>query len=273
MEAFSIDNRPSLKAIETFVVVSEEGSISGGAHRLATGVSTVSVRLSNLEQSLGTKLIQRNAQRFELTDAGKLFKQRALRILDELDGAATDLISGTTSPLLTFRLAVVEDFDNHIVPLWLNALRSEFPDSRFVLKSGPSHQSYSALTSRSADMIVAVDTMDPVDWIEEHPLMRDPYMLVTSKQVPEGADLSELLQYPFIRYSAEQQMGRQIETQLRRVRAIPPKTFEMSTNQALFAMVAARFFSLSSSNVFLRRELYSSISTSSLNNSEIVTFK
>ena len=34
-------------------------------------------------------------------------------------------------------------------------------------------------------------------------------------------------------------MGRQIEAQLRRVRAIPPKTFEMSTNQALFAMVAA----------------------------------
>ena len=69
--------------------------------------------------------------------------------------------------------------------------------------------------------------------------MRDPYMLVTAKDIPENADLGELLQHPFIRYSAEQQMGRQIEAQLRRVRAIPTKSFEMSTNQALFAMVAA----------------------------------
>jgi len=197
------------------------------------------MQLSNLEKALDTKLVERSAQHFSLTEAGHAFRERALRIMDELDGAKADLSNKTSSPHFMLRLAVVEDFDNHIVPEWLSALGGEFPNARFSVRSGPSHENFSILANRATDMIVAVDAMDPVDWIEEHPLMRDPYLVVTSSQTPILPGREALMRLPFIRYAREQHMGRQIEAQLRRVKFVPPKLHEFSSNQALLSMVNA----------------------------------
>lgn len=227
----------SLKAIETFIAVTEEKSVSRGAQRLGASISATSLQLSNLEASLAAKLIERSAQRFELTEAGHLFRERALRILDEIDGARADLTHRKGSPHFVLRMAVVDDFDNHILPHWLNTLTGHFPNARFAIKSGPSHENFSILSTRAADMVVATDAMESVDWIEEHPLMRDPYILVTSQQMGHSPDLEALKRFPFMRYAREQHMGRQIEAQLRRLKISLPKTHEFSSNQALFAMI------------------------------------
>lgn len=230
--------RLSLRSIETFIAVVEEGSVSRGAKRLSASVSSVSLRLSNLEKALDTVLLERNAQRFSITEAGHLFRHRALRILDEIDGAKSDLTSRHGSPHFALRMAIVEDFDNHVLPGWLIALQKEFPNARFITKSGPSHENFSILESRSADLIIAVDAMDPTDWIEEHPLMKDPYILVASPQVPDHITAQELMKFPFVRYAREQHMGRQIEAQLRRVKLVPPQQHAFSSNQALFSIVS-----------------------------------
>jgi DNA-binding transcriptional LysR family regulator len=229
----------SFRSIEVFIAVVEEQSISRGAQRLGASISAVSLQLTNLEKALNTRLVERSAQRFALTEAGHLFRQRALRIMDEIDGAVTELTSRLESPHFTLRMAVVEDFDNHIMPRWLTDLSDAFPNSRFVVKSGPSHENFSILSSRATDLIVAVDAMDPVDWIEEHPLMRDPYLLVTHPSLPANPDLQALSHFPFVRYAREQHMGRQIEAQLRRIKFVPPKVHEFSSNQTLFSMVSA----------------------------------
>lgn len=229
----------SLKAIEAFIAVVEEGSVSRGANRLGISISATSLQLSNLEAALAVRLIERSAQRFSLTEAGLLFRERAMRIMDELDGAKADLTNRKGSPHFVLRMAIVEDFDNHILPRWLGILSEAFPNAHFAVKSGPSHENFSILSSRATDLIVAVDAMDSVDWIEEHPLMQDPYILVTAPEIGNEPSLDTLQKYPFIRYAREQHMGRQIEAQLRRVKFTPPKSHEFSSNQALFSMVAA----------------------------------
>ncbi len=228
----------SFRAVETFVAVVEERSISRAAKRLGASISAVSLQLSNLEKSLDTKLVERSAQRFSVTEAGHLFRERALRILDEVNGARADLMNRSEAPHFKLRMAVVEDFDNHILPAWLASMSETFPNSRFVVKSGPSHENFSILGTRATDLIVAVDAMHPVDWIEEHVLMQDPYMLVTAENIPEAADLDTLRKSPFVRYAREQHMGRQIEAQLRRTKFVPPRKHEFSSNQALFSMVS-----------------------------------
>lgn len=229
----------SLKAIEAFIAVVEEGSVSRGANRLGMSISATSLQLSNLEAVLAVKLIERSAQRFSLTEAGHLFRERALRILDELDGAKADLTNRKGSPHFILRMAIVEDFDNHILPRWLSTLSEAFPNAHFAVKSGPSHENFSILSSRATDLIVAVDAMDSVEWIEEHPLMQDPYILVTAPNIGLDPTIETLKKHPFVRYAREQHMGRQIEAQLRRVKFTPPKTHDFSSNQALFSMVAA----------------------------------
>jgi len=119
-------------------------------------------------------------------------------------------------------------------------LSEAFPSAHFAVKSGPSHENFSILSSRATDLIVAVDAMDSVDWIEEHPLVKDPYILVTAPNIGVDPSIETLKKHSFVRYAREQHMGRQIEAQLRRVKFTPPKTHEFSSNQALFSMVAAR---------------------------------
>ncbi len=233
------NRRITLRAVEVFVAVIEEQSISRAARRLGSSASAVSLQLSNLEAALGVRLIERSAQRFEITSAGKIFRLRALRILDELNGAMVDLSASNRLPGMIIRLAVIEDFDANILPQWLTALQSEFANLRFIVKSGPSHENYSSLNGRAADVILAVDAMDTVDWVEEHPILRDPYVIVRPGQIDMNKNSDELLQRPFVRYSREQHMGRQIEAQLRRTKFVPAREHEFSSTQAVLSMVKA----------------------------------
>ena len=229
----------SFRAVEAFVASVEEGSITAAAKRLGNSISAVSLQLSNLETSLGAKLLVRSSQRFGLTPAGEVFHPRALRILDEVT-AATAAVSttGTTAKILV-RIATIEDFDLLVLPAWFAAVKERFPGIRFQVRSGPSHENHAALAGRTVDMIVAVDTIDPAEWIEHHTILRDPYILVGSADAHSKMSVDSLLKLPFVRYSRELLMGRQIEAHLRRNNIAPVREHEFSSNQAIFSMVEA----------------------------------
>ena len=229
----------SLRAVEVFVAALDEGSVKGAAQRLGASASAVSQQLSNLERALGTRLIDRSAQRFALTKAGEVFRPRALRILDEVSAARASVSRTSAAPRMVIRVATIDDFDAAILPHWLTGLGDPFANLRFAIQSGPSHENHSELNGRAVDMIIAVDTGEPAEWVEEHALLHDPYLVITSAQAAWQPTLQSLMQRPFVRYSREQLMGRQIEAQLRRSKLVPPREHELSSNQAVFAMVAA----------------------------------
>lgn len=230
----------SFRAIEVFVCVVEEQGVTPAAKRLGASASAVSLQLSNLENVMGAKLIERSSQRFALTPAGELFHPRAMRILDEISAASAVLSKSNVSPRMVLKVAVIEDFDALVVSPWLTAIRDLYPNIRFNMRSGPSHESHEALGNRSADMIVAVEAMESADWVEEHSILNDPYILVKSEKASRAKSLDDLMKLPFIRYSREQLMGRQVEAHLRRNKCMPPRENEFSSNQMVFSMVEAQ---------------------------------
>ncbi|MGI9350097.1 MAG: LysR family transcriptional regulator [Rhizobiaceae bacterium] len=229
----------SFRAIEVFIAVVEEGAVTGAAKRLGASPSAISLQLSNLESVLGAKLIERSSQRFALTTAGELFHPRALRIMDEVTSAAAVLSKSSLSPRMLLKLAMIEDFDALVIPAWLKSIKMRFPNVRFHIKSGPSHESHAALGNRAADMIVAVDATEATDWVEDHPILNDPYILVKSNRIRNSDEMEHLMKFPFVRYSREQLMGRQVEAHLRRSKFVPNREHEFSSNQAVFSMVEA----------------------------------
>ncbi len=80
-----------LDGIEAFVAIAEAGSISEAARRLRLAKSVVSERLAELERGLGAKLLQRTTRKLSLTEDGAAFRERAARILREIEEAAADL--------------------------------------------------------------------------------------------------------------------------------------------------------------------------------------
>jgi DNA-binding transcriptional LysR family regulator len=80
-----------LDSIQAFASIAETGSITGAARRLKISKSVVSERLTELERSLGAKLVQRTTRKLLLTEDGKVFYARAKLILGEVAGATSEL--------------------------------------------------------------------------------------------------------------------------------------------------------------------------------------
>ncbi|MFW5453467.1 LysR family transcriptional regulator [Thioalkalivibrio sulfidiphilus] len=78
-----------LEGIRTFVAIVEAGSITAAARRLGVAKSVVSHRLSELEDSVGARLIQRSSRRRSLTEQGEMFHRFSARMLGELDEAVS----------------------------------------------------------------------------------------------------------------------------------------------------------------------------------------
>lgn len=82
-----------LEDIQVFMRVVEAGGISRAAEQLNIAKSAVSRRLSELENRLQTKLIQRTTRRFHLTEKGKEYYQKAQEVMasfEELDNTVLD---------------------------------------------------------------------------------------------------------------------------------------------------------------------------------------
>ena len=81
------------ESMSTLVAAATAGSLSAAARRLGMPLATVSRKVSELEQHLGTRILNRSSRQLTLTDAGRSYLAACKRILDqvsEAERAATD---------------------------------------------------------------------------------------------------------------------------------------------------------------------------------------
>lgn len=70
-----------------FIEVVDHESFSGAARRVGVPVSTISRRIARLESRLGVALLTRTTRKLALTDAGRVYHDRAVRAVAEIDEA------------------------------------------------------------------------------------------------------------------------------------------------------------------------------------------
>lgn len=87
-----------LESMSILLTVAEAGSLSAGARRLNTPLTTVSRKISDLEHYLKTQLLTRSSRRMTLTDAGKSYVAACKRILEEVVEAERIATGEYTAP-------------------------------------------------------------------------------------------------------------------------------------------------------------------------------
>jgi len=137
------------------------------------------------------------------------------------------------APPLALKVASLEELDATVTAPWLLRLQTLYPNLNLSLTSGASHENHDALASRAVDVMLGVEGVATADWVETHPILRDPFIVVACAKTT-----SPLTSRPFVRYAPDLHIGRQIEAQLRRTDTLPTRGFAFTTNQALFAMTA-----------------------------------
>lgn len=116
-----------LGRIRTFINVVKVGSFSAAARHLSS-VSSVVRQVNSLEEELGVRLLNRSTRSLSLTDAGRLFYERATSISDALTNVASEVKSLDEEVKGSLKVSLRVTAATTIIAPNLPKLFSKYPD-------------------------------------------------------------------------------------------------------------------------------------------------
>ena len=132
-----------LNAMQTFVQIVENGSLTKAADSIGTSLPTVVRTLAGLEEYLDTRLLNRTTRKITLTVEGKNYYDRCKKILSDIKEAEVALLDQAAQPSGKLKITASPTFGNII----LAPLISEF------LKQQPNLEIEMSLMDRNIDLI------------------------------------------------------------------------------------------------------------------------
>lgn len=116
-----------------FAQIVEFGGISAASRLLGIPKSTISRRLSKLEEDFGSRLVIRRGHTFKLTPAGQLFYQEAHRLAEQVASSNERLSAGTQQQGGTLRMAAPKTPGGYFLGDWLAEFLRLHPDIHIEL--------------------------------------------------------------------------------------------------------------------------------------------
>jgi LysR family transcriptional regulator, transcriptional activator for dmlA len=126
-----MDRSPDLRF---FCLVAHKASLTTAARELGLTPSAASKRLAQLERHLGVQLFNRTTRRLTLTNEGKLYYERALRMLSDIDELERLVTGSRTAPRGLLRINATFTFGRtHVAPAASNFVR-RYPEVEVQLQ-------------------------------------------------------------------------------------------------------------------------------------------
>lgn len=104
-----------LGAMRSFRQVVASRGFAAAARQLGRATSSVSRQVGELEGALGVRLFNRTTRSLGLTEAGRIYHERAVRILDALEEARLAVAQPEGSPSGVLRLTMPTGIDREII--------------------------------------------------------------------------------------------------------------------------------------------------------------
>jgi DNA-binding transcriptional LysR family regulator len=122
-----------LNHIPLFVNIVRLRSLSAAADKLHMPVATVSRKLAEMERQSGTRLIERSARHFSLTEAGQHYFEKAELLYEQLRDAETLLKQSQSKVEGTIRITMPVDFGTEFLAQCLTDFIKQHPDVKLEL--------------------------------------------------------------------------------------------------------------------------------------------
>lgn len=116
-----------LLTMRVFQSVADEGGFSAAARKLDMSVPTVTRLVADLEQHLGTRLMQRTTRSVTLTEAGEAYLQRVRGILAEVEDAFSMAQAHTSQLSGLVRVFMPPAFSEHILAPLVADFHQQYP--------------------------------------------------------------------------------------------------------------------------------------------------
>ncbi|MDX3906642.1 MAG: LysR family transcriptional regulator [Pigmentiphaga sp.] len=234
----------SLRQLEAFVAVCNEGNFSKAAQRIHISQSGLSILIRDLEQSLECRLFDRSTRQVCLTDAGREFRGPAARLLADLSAAVGNVkglasrqhghVTVAAPPLLMSRLLV--DIAARF--------RAAYPHIALTLRDIPSEAIPAGIASAQIDLGIGALPEDHDEYLTE-PLLEGPLMAL----VPRGHALarrrvlkwSDLAATPLVTLTPENTFRQFLDRSFARLGLRPSIAIEVVQLATVISLVEAGF--------------------------------
>jgi len=121
-----------------FVKVVEEGGFSAAARALRLSPSAVSKQVTRLEDRLGVRLLTRTTRSLGMTEEGRDFFERSVRILSDIDEAELAVSRSHAQPRGTLRISTGVAFGKQQISPLLPEFLDRYPEVQVELESSDS---------------------------------------------------------------------------------------------------------------------------------------
>ncbi len=119
-----------LRDLRAFVAIAETGSLAAAAKVLHSSPPSLSVRLKDLEDELGTALFERWARGLTLTEQGREFLSHAYAILKRAEDAKASMLSREKPPVGAVRFGVPGSLVGLLTAQLIETCLERFPQVR-----------------------------------------------------------------------------------------------------------------------------------------------
>lgn len=185
-----------MKHLRYFVALSQYEHFGRAAEACLISQPALSLQIKELEELLGSPLLERNNKKIRLTPLGKLFAERASAVLQSVN-ELSELARASQAPFSgTLRIGMIPTVAPYLLPAVMKRLARDYPGVDLRPREAVTDKLIRELNSGKLDAaVVAVPTSEPN--LTEQVLFTEEFLLVRSSHdehlpVPSSHNLAEM---------------------------------------------------------------------------------
>jgi DNA-binding transcriptional LysR family regulator len=193
------------KALETFVWVANLRSFRRAAERLNTTQPAISMRIAQLEDFLGTRLLDRDRRQVAPTPKGQELLVHAERLL-RMRADMVESIGDSAAVRGIVRLGVFESIVHTWLPALIERVNAAYPNLELEIEVDSSPNLYERLLSKDLNLAFLLGPANNPE-VHSRPLCTLSVAFVASSKIklPRSVELEDIAKWPIITFSRNTQ--------------------------------------------------------------------
>ena len=151
-----------LDGLDVFVAVVEAKSFAGAARKLGMPTTTVSAKVSRLEEQLGVSLLRRTTRKQSLTEAGDAYYRSCAPALQTIEQASAALQQNRSEPQGTLRMTAPPDIAQIALAPIIDTYLKRYPDVHVDLRVT---NSFVDLVSEQVDLAIRIGELSDANLV------------------------------------------------------------------------------------------------------------
>lgn len=170
-----------LRQLQYFLAVADTLHFSRAAERLSATQPTLSHQIAQMEAHLGAVLFDRIGKRVQLTEAGRVLRDFAVRSLKELEAGCVALNELEGLQRGSLSIGAIQSFSRTLLPPVLGTFLSNYPGVKVSVEEMTANEIERRLSKGTIDLGIGFSSLK-LDDTEVEPVLEERLLLVVSSR-------------------------------------------------------------------------------------------